>query len=259
MGEGPPVVLLHGLFGQARNFGAVQRRVAGARRVIALDLRNHGASPHAAGMSYAAMAADVVETLGAMGALPCALIGHSMGGKVAMAVALTRPEAVARLMVADIAPVPSPPRFAPIIAAMRGMALHEGMTRAEADAALVGAVPEAGMRGFLLQNMRFGGVPAWKVGLEEIEAGLGDILGWPEFGAVYDGPTLFLGGARSDYILPEHRPVIRGLFPNARMAVLRDAGHWLHADNPEGFIGVVEAFLAAYPAADSVVGSTEGR
>ena len=255
MGEGPPVVILHGLFGQARNFGAVQRRISAARRVIALDLRNHGASPHGAGMSYAAMAADVVETLGAMGALPCALIGHSMGGKVAMAVALTRPEAVARLMVADIAPAPSPPRFAPIIAAMRAMTPHDGMTRAEADAALADSVPDAAMRGFLLQNMRFGGVPAWKVGLAEIEAGLDDILGWPEFGAVYDGPALFLGGARSDYILPEHRPLIRGLFPRARMAVLRDAGHWLHADNPEGFIAVVEAFLAANP----VVASNEGR
>ncbi len=259
LGEGPPVVVLHGLFGQARNFGAVQRRIAAGRRVIALDLRNHGASPHAAGMSYAAMAADVVETLGAMGALPCAVIGHSMGGKVAMAAALTRPAAVARLMVADIAPAPSPPRFAPIIAAMRGMALREGMTRADADAALAGAVPEAGMRGFLLQNMRFGGMPAWKVGLGEIEAGLGDILGWPEFGAVYEGPALFLGGARSDYIAPEHRPAIRALFPQARLAVLRDAGHWLHADNPEGFIGVVEAFLATYGAADPVVGSTQER
>ena len=254
LGEGPPVVLLHGLFGQARNFGAVQRRISRRRRVIALDLRNHGASPHGAGMSYAAMAADVVETLGAIAALPCALIGHSMGGKVAMAVALTRPDAVARVLVADIAPVESPPRFAPIIAAMRRMDLREGMTRAEADAALVAAVPDAAMRGFLLQNMRFGGLPAWKVGLAEIEAGLGDILGWPDFGTAYGGPALFLGGARSDYILPAHRPVIRGLFPNARLAVLRDAGHWLHADNPEGFIGVVEAFLAAYPAADSVVG-----
>ncbi len=243
LGEGPPVVLLHGLFGQARNFGAIQRRLAGVRRVIALDLRNHGGSPHAAGMRYAAMAADVRETLAGLGALPAAVIGHSMGGKVAMALALTAPEAVSRVLVADIAPVGNPPRFAPIIAAMRALVLTPDLTRAAADAALAEAVPDASMRGFLLQNLRFGAAPAWRPGLAEIADGLDDILGWPEFGATYDGPALFLGGARSDYILPEHRPVIRALFPRARMAVLKDAGHWLHADNPEGFLAVVEAFL----------------
>ncbi len=243
LGGGPPVVILHGLFGQARNFGVVQRRIAATRRVIALDLRNHGASPHAMGMTYAEMAGDVVATLAAMGVGPCALIGHSMGGKVAMTVALTRPEVVGRLLVADIAPVPSPPRFAAIIAAMRGVALRDGLTRTEADAALAGVVTDAGMRGFLLQNMRFGGVPEWKLGLDEIAAGLADVLDWPSFDTTYDGPALFLGGARSDYILPEYRPAIRALFPRARMATLRDAGHWLHADNPEGFIAVLEAFL----------------
>ena len=243
MGEGAPVVLLHGLFGQARNFGAIQRRLAAGHRVIALDLRNHGASPHAAGMTYPVMAADVLETLAAMGALPCALVGHSMGGKVAMAAALSRPDAVSRLLVADIAPVPSPPRFAPIIAAMRGLALTAGLTRGDADAALAVAVPEAAMRGFLLQNLRFGAVPAWRAGLGEIADGLADILDWPVFGTTYDGPALFLGGARSDYIRPAHRPLIRALFPAARMATLKDAGHWLHADNPEGFLAVLGAFL----------------
>ncbi len=243
MGEGAPVVVLHGLLGQARNFGAVQRRIAGGRRVIALDLRNHGASPHGMGMTYPEMALDVAETLAGLGVGACAVIGHSMGGKVAMMLALTRPDLVARLLVADIAPVPSPPRFAPIIAAMRGLDLRDGMTRGEADAALAGAVPEAGMRGFLLQNMRFGGVPAWKCGLEEIAAGLGEVLDWPAVAGRYEGPALFLGGARSDYIRAEDRGVIKELFPRARMAVLRDAGHWLHADNPEGFVAVVEAFL----------------
>jgi pimeloyl-ACP methyl ester carboxylesterase len=243
LGEGPPVALLHGLLGQARNFGAIQRRLAAQHRVIALDLRNHGASPHAPGMSYPEMAADVRQSLAARDALPAAIIGHSMGGKVAMALALTAPDAVSRLMVADIAPVPNPPRFGPMIAAMRALPLHDGMTRAAADAALSEVVPDPGMRAFVLQNLTFGGMPAWKPDLTAIAEGLPDILGWPDFGTTYDGPTLFLGGARSDYILPEHRPLIRALFPRARIATLKDAGHWLHADNPEGFLAVVESFL----------------
>ena len=250
VGVGPPVVLLHGLLGQGRNLGFVQRRLGVGRlgvgrRAIALDLRNHGGSPHGPGMTYGAMAGDVIATLGAMAALPCAFIGHSMGGKVAMAAALTAPEAVTRLMVADIAPAPSDSRFGAIIAAMRGLRLDAGLTRAAADAALAEVVEEAGVRGFLLQNLRFGAKPEWRVGLEEIAAGLADVLDWPDFAATYGGPTLFLGGARSDYIRPEHRAVIRGLFPRARMAILRDAGHWLHADNPEGFVAVTEAFLGS--------------
>jgi pimeloyl-ACP methyl ester carboxylesterase len=244
MGTGAPVVLLHGLLGQGRNFGLVQRRLAATRRAIALDLRNHGDSPHAFGMDYRTMAADVVETLAGLDALPCAFAGHSMGGKVAMATALTAPAAVTRLLVADIAPVANPPHFAPIVAAMRGLALTPGLTRAAADAALAGAVPEAGMRAFLLQNLRFDHAPHWRPGLAEIAAGLADVLDWPDFAASYDGPTLFLAGARSDYIRPEHRPAIRALFPQARMASLKDAGHWLHADNPEGFLAVAGAFLA---------------
>lgn len=243
MGEGPPVALLHGLLGQARNFGAIQRRLARRHRVIALDLRNHGASPHAPGMAYPVMAADVAATLAGLEARSCAVVGHSMGGKVAMALALTQPDAVSRLLVADIAPVPNPPRFGPMIAAMRALKLHEGMTRAEADAALQGAVPDAGMRAFVLQNLKFGGKPEWKPDLAAIADGLPDILDWPDFATTFSGPTLFLGGARSDYLLPEHRPAIRALFPRARMATLKDAGHWLHADNPEGFIGVLESFL----------------
>ena len=243
LGEGKPAVLLHGLLGQARNFGAIQRRLAEHRRIIALDLRNHGTSPHAPGMDYPTMAADVAETLAALDASPCAVIGHSMGGKVAMALALTRPDLVARLLVADIAPVPNPPRFGPMIAAMRALDLPPGLTRTAADAALAAAVPDPGMRAFVLQNMSFAPKPAWKPDLAAIAAALPDILGWPDFATHYDGPTLFLGGAWSDYILPEYRPTIRALFPNARMATLKDAGHWLHADNPDGFLAVLESFL----------------
>ncbi|OJY68467.1 MAG: alpha/beta hydrolase [Rhodospirillales bacterium 70-18] len=248
MGAGAvrPLVLLHGLFGSAANFGAVQKRLAARGRTIALDLRNHGGSPHAAAMDYAAMAADVLETLDALGALPAMLVGHSMGGKVAMAAALEAPAQVARLVVADIAPVAYPPRLRGYVAAMAAIPLHPGLTRAQADTALAGAVAEPGVRGFLLQNLRLGPQPAWRIGLAEIARAMPVIEGWETpAGASYPGPALFVAGGRSDYILPEHRPAIRALFPAARFVTLKQAGHWLHADDPDGFLTVLEAMRAA--------------
>jgi esterase len=246
-GQGdPPLVLLHGLFGSARNFGAVQRALAEHRRTIALDLRNHGASPHDPDMGYASMAADVLQTLDRMSALPAVLLGHSMGGKAAMQAAFAQPGAVARLVVADIAPVPYPPHLRPVADAMASLRLMPGVTRAQADAALTEAVPEQGMRAFLLQNLQLGQAPRWRIGLEEIIAAFAEIEAWhAPAAAQYTGPTLFIAGAGSHYVKPEHRPIIRTLFPNARFVTLKNAGHWLHADNPSGFVAVVEAFLTA--------------
>ncbi len=245
-GDGPPLALLHGLFGAARNFGAIQRRLAARFRTLAIDLRNHGASPHAAEMDYPVMAADVRDTLDARGALPAAMMGHSMGGKVAMRLALERPEAVSRLVVGDIAPVRHEPHFRRFTQAMRALALRPSLTRAAADAMLAPAVPDPAVRAFLLQNLHVGAEPDWRIGLDAIAAGLPEIEGWPGAGALaYPGPALFIAGERSDYIRPKHRPAIRALFPAARFATLKDAGHWLHADNPEGFVAILEGFLAA--------------
>ena len=250
-GNGAPVILLHGLFGSARNFGAIQRRLAERRRVIAFDLRNHGVSPHAADMAYATLAADVAETLAALGAGPAAVIGHSMGGKVAMRLALDRPEAVSALVVADIAPRPYPPHFAAIAAAMAALPLTPGLTRAAADAALAAAVPDPALRAFLMQNFIPGHSPgpdgAWRIGLAEIVAALEtQIGGWDApAGARYAGPVMVLAGELSDYVTQADRPTCRALFPAVRFVTLRHAGHWLHADNPEGFLAAVSIFLDA--------------
>lgn len=241
-GAGRPVILLHGLFGSARNLGGVQRALAAHHRVIAMDARNHGASPHAQGADYPTMAADVLETMEALNARPATVIGHSMGGKTAMRLALDHPDAVTALCVADIAPVPYASSFRGYIAAMR--ALPETATRAEADAALASAVPDPGIRTFLLQNFRPGQTPPWRIGLKELADALPAIEGWESPTAHYDGPTLFISGDRSDYIKPEARTVIRELFPHARFVKVRNAGHWLHADNLSGFVGVLGAFLA---------------
>jgi pimeloyl-ACP methyl ester carboxylesterase len=246
LGEGPPLVLLHGLFGARQNFGAVQKALAGdGWRVIALDLRNHGASPHATGMAYPDMAADVAETLQGLGAWPATVLGHSMGGKVAMALALAQPQGVARLIVADIAPVTYPaPLFAEYLNAMRAMPLAPGLTRREADAALSLAVPVPALRAFLLQNLVFPEeAPRWRIGIGEIAAAMPEIAGWPALSGSYAGPTLVLAGSHSPYIRPEHHALFRALFPAARFATIA-AGHWLHAENPADFLAAVRDFLA---------------
>jgi len=246
LGSGQPVALLHGLFGAAANFGTVQKRLAERHRVIALDLRNHGNSPHTAFMSYPALAEDVLESLRARNALPCTLVGHSMGGKVAMAAALEAPGAIARLLVADIAPVTYPPVFRAYAAAMSALGLSAELTRIAADRALAATIESPAVRAFLLQNLRFGATPGWRIGLDAIAAGLQVLEGWPVLDEnAYLGPTLFVSGARSDYIQSEHRPVIRAMFPAARFAILKQAGHWLHADAPAAFIQTVQGFLAA--------------
>lgn len=248
-GDGPPVALLHGLFGQAPNFGTLQRRLAGRHRVLALDLRGHGQSPHGP-LDYPAMAADVFETLAAHDALPCAILGHSMGGKVAMTAALAEPASVIRLVVADIAPVSYPPHFRAHAAAMLALPLHPGTTRAEVEAGLAAVEPDPRVRGFLAQNFRpqdvgSGANPSWRIGLADIAASLPAIEGWASpVGRQYGGPTLVVAGERSTYIAPDARPLFRALFPKCRFATLKGAGHWVHADAPAAFAELVGAFLA---------------
>ena len=242
-GSGAALVLLHGLFGNARNLASLQASLARTHRVVALDLRNHGASPHGAHMDYATMAADVVETLSLLGLERYAVLGHSMGGKVAMRLALDQPARVSRLVVADIAPVAYRGAFAAHATAMRALCLTPGLTRAQADLMLVEAVPDGAVRAFLLSNLTLGAQPAWRIGLAEIAAALPDLLEWPASDRRFAGPTLFLSGALSDYVLPVHVPLIHRLFPAAEFAQVPQAGHWLHADNPAAFLEAVSAFL----------------
>ena len=242
-GEGPPVVVLHGLFGAGRNFTAVQRALAARFRVLVLDMRNHGESPHAPDMRYLTLATDVRETLLALGIRKAAVIGHSMGGKAAMAMALQWPESVGRLLVTDIAPVAYQHGNASLAAALQAVPLTPALTRREADTILARSVPDAVVRPFLLQNLRFDEQPHWRIGLNEIAAAVPDLEGWVDLPGTYSGPAVFVTGAQSDYVLQEHRPIIRKQFPTARFVAVKNAGHWVHADNPAGFLSVLEAFL----------------
>ena len=246
-GAGPPVVVLHGLFGSARNWTSIAKRLGDARHVFALDLRNHGDSPWDDDVSFTAMAGDVRGFIESHGLARPVVIGHSLGGKVAMTLALTHPEAIGGLVAVDIAPVAYSGSFLSYIDAMRGMDLSAVARRADADAMLADAVPDAGVRAFLLQNLELNETARWRINLRALAAGVDEMGGFPDFGeeSAYSGRTLFLGGGKSDYVRPEHGATIRRLFPKASIETIEGAGHWVHAERPDDFIARVAAFLDA--------------
>lgn len=245
--DGPPVVVLHGLFGSGRNWMTVSRRLADRYRVLAPDLRNHGTSPWSPVHTYEAMADDVVAVLEERSLGPAALVGHSMGGKAAMLVALRRPDLVDRLVVVDVAPVAYESGFGAYARAMAEADLDGVTRRTEVDAQLASDVPAAGVRAFLLQNLVLDGDGArWRVNLPVLEAAMPTISGFPAaaVGTSYDGPALFVAGGRSDYLRREHADAVMALFPRAEVTIVPEAGHWVHAERLEGFLGVLEPFLA---------------
>ncbi len=241
----PPLVIVHGLYGSARNWGVIARRLSDGREVYAVDQRNHGQSPRDPVHDYPAMAADLAEVIGQIGG-PVDLLGHSMGGKAAMQLALTRPELIRRLIVADIAPVAYDHDQTRHVHAMRSIDLSQITNRAEADAALAARVDDPALRAFFLQSLDFRTKPPeWRLNLDVLEAEMPKIVGWPGTEGQFPGPVLFLTGADSTYVRPEYRDTIRALFPAARFAKIPGAGHWLHAEKPREFEETVRVFLNA--------------
>lgn len=248
MGAGPPVVILHGLFGSKRNWTSIARQLAVTCRVVSVDLRNHGESPWDSRHDYPSLAADVALVLEQQVGRPAAVIGHSMGGKAAMVTALTRPDLVDRLVVVDIAPAPSTGTPLATVQAMRAAPLASFTRRSELADALAAAIPDRGVRNFLAVNAAVGerGL-SWTLNLEAIERDFEAILGFPQMppDRVFPGPTLVLAGGRSDYVRPEHLPEFERLFPAAVIERISEAGHWVHADAPEAFMAAVNRFLEA--------------
>jgi pimeloyl-ACP methyl ester carboxylesterase len=240
----PTLVIAHGLYGSGRNWGVIARRLADWRRVVAVDMRNHGDSPRAATQSYPVMAGDLAEVIETL-APPVDLLGHSMGGKAAMQLALTRPDLIRRLVVADIAPVAYAHDQTRHVDAMASVDLAAVASRADADAALARAgVEDAALRAFFLQSLDLRATPPrWKLNLPVLREEMPKIVGWPGTEGRFDGPALFLTGADSHYVRPEHREAIRALFPKARFARIPGAGHWLHAEKPREFEETVRVFL----------------
>lgn len=243
--EAPILVIAHGLYGSGRNWGVIARRLADRREVVAVDMRNHGESPRFPTQSYPEMAADLAEVIESLGA-PVDLLGHSMGGKTAMQLALTRPDLIRRMVVADIAPVAYGHDQTRNARAMADIDLSQIATRAEADTALSKSIDDPTLRAFFLQSLDFRQrPPRWKLNLAVLEAEMPKIVGWPGTQGTFDQPTLFLTGAESHYVRPEHRETIKALFPKARFAKIPGAGHWLHAEKPREFEETVRVFLDA--------------
>lgn len=243
----PPLLIAHGLFGSARNWGSIARALAQHRDVVAVDMRNHGASPRFPSQGYEDMAGDLAGVIESEGGR-ADILGHSMGGKAAMQLALRRGGLLRRLVVADIAPVAYGHDHGAIIAALRALDLGALSSRAEADRRLAAAIPEPGLRAFLLQSLdlRAGGGPRWRLNLEVLAASTRALSGWPgPEGARFGGPALFVNGSESRYLRPEHHATIRALFPRAEFATIEGAGHWLHAERPAEFLATVSAFLDA--------------
>ncbi|WP_369140154.1 alpha/beta fold hydrolase [Modestobacter versicolor] len=259
---GPRVVFVHGLFGQGRNWTTIARRLADdGHRVTLLDLPNHGHSPWTDRVDYGDMAEYVAAELALLGD-PVTLVGHSMGGKVAMQLALRRPELLRALVVVDIAPTDYPESggrtddpdeeaspFAAFIAAMQGVDLDTLQTREDADAALRTAVRSTMVRSFLLQSLvrdgAGGGGWRWRLNLETLARDLGELRRFPDPppGATFDGPVLWIAGANSTYVLDEDRPRMDQLFPTTRLVRVKNAGHWVHSEQPEVFLETVRRFL----------------
>ncbi|MDR3438233.1 alpha/beta fold hydrolase [Telmatospirillum sp.] len=247
IGDGSPLIILHGLFGSARNWGSIARGLADIRQVHALDLRNHGSSPWDGTMTYEDMADDVAKYIERRGLMPCDVLGHSMGGKTAMVLALTDPELVERLIVVDIAPAGYVREsFPEYLRAMQAVDLDQLHRRADVDAALAPSIEDPSLRAFLLQNLvSESGRFHWRINLAGIAPNLPAIIDFPQFDTSFDGSTTFLAGERSDYIRPRDQTAIDRLFPQATLTEIGQTGHWPHAEQPEHFLELVRKALAA--------------
>jgi len=248
-GTGPQVVFLHGLFGQGKNFSGIAKALSPDFRSLLVDLPDHGQSEWTERLDYTAMA-DAVAALirERSGGDPVHVVGHSMGGKTAMQLALRHPDLVDRLVVVDVSPVETAGtgEFAHLLDALAGLDLAGVETRGDADAALTGPIPNPTVRGFLLQNLRKDdtGAWVWRANLAMLRRELPAISGFPAWdGAPFDHPVLWVAGDRSDYVTPERMPAMRALFPRTRLLTVKDAGHWVHSERPDVMTEALRVFL----------------
>lgn len=244
-GNGPPLVIIHGLFGASGNWVTLARNVYAEHfRTITLDLRNHGRSPHDGAFSYEDMSRDILELFEDEGLEHAHILGHSMGGKLAMHLALEHPGIVDRLVVADIGPQDYPARHGALFNAMEALHPEHHGSREEIDAVLSRDIPTAPVRQFLMKNLeRDGEGYRWTLNLPAIRNAYSDIIGPIESWETFDGEVLFVRGEESDYLLESDMPRIRALFPFADMETIEDAGHWLHAEQPDVFARITLKFL----------------
>ncbi|MDN4161989.1 alpha/beta fold hydrolase [Nocardioides abyssi] len=251
--EGARTVFLHGLFGQGKNFTQAAKALVPDLHSLLVDLPNHGRSGWTDSVDYVDVADAVAEHLrgGFAADGPVHVVGHSMGGKVAMVLALRHPELVDRLVVVDISPVDTAAgggtgEFEHLLDSLARLDLAAVVRRADADRLLAEDVPDERVRGFLLQNLRSRGPDfRWQANLSLLRAELATIGGFPELGATFDHPVLWLAGERSPYVRPEHDETMRELFPRTRLVTVKGAGHWVHSEQPDAFVSALRVFLTA--------------
>ena len=249
VGDGPePVVFLHGLFGQGKNFTRIASDLADVATSYLADLPNHGRSPWTVDFTLDSQADAVAAWLQGLPHSPVTLVGHSLGGKIAMRLALRHPALVSRLAVVDISPARgnATDEFEDLIGALKTLDLEHLESRSQADEALAPLIPSAQVRGFLLQNLRRrGGSWAWAANLDLLADNLHVIGGWPAIEATFEGPVLWIAGGRSTYVRDEHSAPMRALFPRTLQVTLKEASHWVHSDAPDAFTAVLRRLLTA--------------
>ena len=247
IGNGEHIVLIHGLFGSLENLNMVAKSLSQHYCVTSVDVRNHGSSFHKQNMDYQVLAQDIINLLDNLSIESCHILGHSMGGKIAMKVALSFPERVNKLIVADIAPVKYPAHHLTIIEGLQAIDLTQVHKRKDADVQLAEYVTETSVRPFLLRNIVLNeqGKFQFKCNLDYIEQGYEQIMQniSCQTDGHFSGDALFIKGANSDYILPEHKGAISTFFPKAKAKIIQGAGHWLHAEKTVAFNKIVEGFL----------------
>lgn len=248
-GEGEHILLIHGLFGSLENLNMVAKSLSQHFCVTSIDVRNHGNSFHQEGMDYQTLAQDVTNLLDHLSIEHCHILGHSMGGKIAMKIALSFPERINKLIIADIAPVKYPAHHLSIIEGLQAIDLTKVHKRKDADIQLAKYEENIGIRQFLLRNIALNeqGQFQFKCNLNYIEQSYHHIMQniSDPIDLSFNGNTLFVKGAKSDYILPEHQSIITKLFPKAKAKVIQGAGHWLHAEKTVAFNKIVLDFLKA--------------
>lgn len=240
------IVLIHGLFGDLDNLKSISRALQEAYHVVNIDLRNHGSSPWTKTMQLSEMAADVAALLATLKVEKAHILGHSLGGKVAMEFALEHPQQVRSLMIADIAPVAYDARHNSILSALESLELSQLTSRQDADRQLAEHIESAGVRMFLLKNLRkTENGWAWRMNLAGLRACYADLIAAPTQQGSFTKPVLFIRGGDSDYIQEQHREAITSRFSQVDLKTIAGTGHWLHAEKPTVFNGIVERFLAA--------------
>ena len=236
-----PIFIIHGLYGSGRNWGVIAKRLSDEFFVISVDLRNHGDSPWLDTHTYHDMAGDLAEVITSLNIKPN-IIGHSMGGKAAMMLALKHPNLVNKLLIADIAPVEYKHDQSKFIKAMQKIDLSKVVKRSDATLALSKLIEDKSLQDFFTQSLDLKN-KRWKLNLNILQSDMKKILSFPKINRKFFGQTLFFKGEKSEYILNEHRDIIKSLFIKARFATLKDAGHWLHAEKPREFESAVRLFF----------------